>query len=158
VPDFRQVLGADGQQANGSDILPDIRGALGLTNPAPQQGFGGANGADIRPDIRGALGMPGRKADGMPDFHSLLGGAGGSFTSDESMAAMNSRSADPTSKDDERRNVVLDLGGDEGSVADLSTSLDKPKKEVEKFDRPFVVLGSPTTFGELCKAALQKRR
>jgi hypothetical protein len=74
------------------------------------------------------------------------------------MAAMNSRSADPTSKDDERRNVVLDLGGDEGSVDDLSTRLDKPKKEVEKFDRPFVVLGSPATFGELCKAALQKRR
>jgi hypothetical protein len=67
------------------------------------------------------------------------------------MAAMNSRSADPTSKDDERRNVVLDLGGDEGSVADLSTSLDKSKKEVEKFDRPFEVLGSPTTFGALYK-------
>jgi hypothetical protein len=39
---------------------------------------------------------------------------------------MNSRQADPTSKDDERRNVVLDLAGDEGSVEDLSTSLDKP--------------------------------
>ena len=56
------------------------------------------------------MGMPARNANGMPDFHSLLGGAGGSFTSDESMAAMNSRQADPTSKDDERRNVVLDLG------------------------------------------------
>ena len=74
--------------------------------------------------------MSGRKADGMPDFHSLLGGAGGSFTSDELMAAMNSRSADPTSKDDERRNIVLDLGGDEGSVDDLSTSLDKPKRRL----------------------------
>ena len=99
--------------------------------------------------------MPARNADGMPDFHSLLGGAGGSFTSDESMAAMNSRSADPTSKDDERRNVVLDLAGDEGSVDDLSTNLDKPQEEVEKFDRPFVVLGSPTTFGRSTKETVE---
>src|SRR3954447_10827369 len=124
VPDFRQALtpewlhgirealGADGQGQPGSDPAqqPDIRGALGL-------------GDRETSNIRGALGMSGRKADGMPDFHSLLGGAGGSFTSDESMAAMNSRSADPTSKDDERRNVVLDLGGDEGSVDDLKLAL-----------------------------------
>jgi hypothetical protein len=75
--------------------------------------------------------MPGRKANGMPDFHGILGGAGGSYTSDESMVAMISRSADPTSKDEERRNMVLDLGGDEGSVGDLSDDTGDPlKREV----------------------------
>jgi hypothetical protein len=164
VPDFRQALtpewiqgiraalGVDGQQAGATDIPADIRGALGLPPAAPAQGSGGVAGSDIRPDIRGALGLTSRKPDGMPDFHGLLGGAGGSYTSDESMAAMNTRQADPTSKDDDRRNVVLDLAGDEGSVADLSTSLDKPKKGVEKLDRPFGVLGSPTTFGALYKS------
>jgi hypothetical protein len=96
--------------------------------------------------------MSARKANGMPDFHSLLGGAGGSYTSDESMAAMNSRQADPTSKDDERRNVVLDLGGDEGPVADLGQSIGDPlKREVEKLDRPFLSAASPPTFGQLYK-------
>jgi hypothetical protein len=65
------------------------------------------------------------------------------------MAAMNVRSADPTSKDDERRNVALDLAGDEGSVGDLK--LGKPGQEVEKFDRPFPVTGSAPTFGQLYK-------
>jgi hypothetical protein len=144
VPDFRQALTpewlkgireallADGQQQGqpGSDpTQPDIRGALGL-------------GDREQPNIRGALGMPARNTDGLPDFHSLLGG---SFKSDESMAAMNVRSAEPTSKDDERRNVVLDLGGDKGSVDDLKL------KEVEKFDRPFPVTGSAPTFGQLYK-------
>jgi hypothetical protein len=90
--------------------------------------------------------MSGRKANGMPDFHSILGGAGGSYTSDESMAAMNSRQADPTSKDDDRRNVVLDLAGDEGSVDDLKL------KEVGKSDGPFVAAATaPLTFGTLYK-------
>ena len=48
--------------------------------------------------------------------------------------------------------MVLDLAGDEGSVADLSTSLDKPKKEVEKFDRPFRGFGFAATFGQLYKS------
>jgi hypothetical protein len=156
VPDFRQALtpewlqgireallaGADGQGQPGSDPAqqPDIRGALGL-------------GDRESANIRGALGMPGRNADGMPDFHSLLGGAGGSFTSDETMAAMNSRSADPTSKDDDRRNVVLDLSGDEGAVdSDLSNNLEDPlKRKVAKGDRPFPVTGSAPTFGQLYK-------
>jgi hypothetical protein len=80
-----------------------------------------------------------------------LGGAGGSFTSDE-MAEMNSRQADPTSKDDDRRNVVLDLAGDEGSVGDLSSKIADPLKwEVEKSDRPFLSAASPPTFGQLYK-------
>ena len=75
VPDFRQVLGADGQGQPGSDpTQPDIRGALGL-------------GDRERPNIRGALGMPARNAEGLPDFHGLLGGAGGSFTSDDDVVA-----------------------------------------------------------------------
>ncbi|UEM24372.1 hypothetical protein JL100_032635 (plasmid) [Skermanella mucosa] len=151
VPDFRQALTpewlqgireallAGAPQQQGGDAQPDIRGALGL-------------GDRETPNIRGAVGLPERTSDGMPDFGSILGGAGGSYTSDESMAAMNVRSADPTSKDDERRNVVLDLDGDEGAVdGNLSDNLDDPMKEVEKFDRPFVGSGSPTTFGALWK-------
>ncbi|UEM18667.1 phage portal protein [Skermanella mucosa] len=150
VPDFRQALTPEwfqgireallaGAPQQGGDAQPDIRGALG---PGDRE----------QPNIRGALGMPSRTADGLPDFQGILGGAGGSYTSDESMAAMNVRSADPTSKDDERRNVVLDLDGDGGAVdGNLSDNLDDPTKEVEKLDRPFVVLGSPTTFGPLYK-------
>jgi hypothetical protein len=69
------------------------------------------------------------------------------------MAAMNSRQADPTSKDDERRNVVLDLAGDEESVDGLSTKLGDPlKREVGKSDGPFVgAATAPQTFGTLYK-------
>jgi hypothetical protein len=145
VPDFRQALTPEWLQGireallagSASDIQPDIRGALGLPPAAPAPGSMEVSG-EVKPNIRGALGMPQRKPDGMPDFQGLLGGAGGSFTSDESMAAMNSRSADPTSKDDDRRNVVLDLSGDEGSVDDLSDDIGDPlKPELDKLDRPF---------------------
>ena len=76
------------------------------------------------------MSQPARSPNGMPDFHQLLGGAGGSFTSDETgLAAMNVKSADPNSKSEERRNTVLDLAGDEGAVRDLSLDTSDPLKK-----------------------------
>ena len=152
IPNFRQILGEAGR-APADRTFNRTSGVLS-GSPIPRRHRVLAGSPDRTFDrTSGALsGCPAASADGMPDFHALLGGAGGSYTSDESMAAMNTRQADPTSKDDDRRNVVLDLAGDEGSVADLSTSLDKPKKEVEKFDRPFPVNGFAATFGQLYKS------
>ena len=115
VPDFRQALTPEWIQG-----IREVLGADGQGQPRTVRTPGRSPTSGARWVLGGPgrtlTGHPGRsrddrpQADGMPDFHGLLGGAGGSFTSDEWMAAMNSRQADPTSKDDERRNVVLDLG------------------------------------------------